>query len=137
MDLLAAFEGKPDDMQLNLGQVKGLSNTRQVFISVRWARLTFFGSLLVLRILVSALIVAQFPGKEIRIWTSFPLPLSFHGLSPARTGQLREVQENYCTKIKARDIRLKLREIDPVIVLEHRRNYVPLSLRPSSTLELV
>ncbi|KAF1852004.1 uncharacterized protein K460DRAFT_424950 [Cucurbitaria berberidis CBS 394.84] len=92
-----------------VGPVIGITYASHIYISVQWPWLAFSGSLLVLTIIFFGLVAAQSAKDSVTIWKSSPLALLFHGLNPGTLGRLQDTMEVEDMKIRAKEMRVRLR----------------------------
>ena len=98
--------------------VVGQAWTTEVYIAVRWPWLAFSGTILVLSIVFFVLVVAQSAREDVPVWKSSPFALLFHGLSTEMVEQMRGVNEVREMELKARHIRVCLRDSGGGLMLE-------------------
>lgn len=106
-----------------VGPAAGTSYALQVYIEIRWAWITFLGSILLLTILFFVLTIIQSKRHNVAVWKSSPLALLFHGLEPGEKQHIDQYNADGMQK-HARGMRVRLIETGSGVRLKEQKMIV-------------
>lgn len=102
----------------NVQSASGTAYKVQVYVDIRWQWLVFTGVILVSTICFFVLVVRQSGKEDVLIWKESPLALLFHGLQLEDRNEVNGTIDLKGMELKAKNIRVKLRNRGSGVKLE-------------------